>query len=297
MTAIGLRVDVDTFRGTREGVPRLLDILAKHDVGATFFFAIGPDNMGRHLWRLLRPSFLTKMLRSRAASLYGWDILCAGTFWPGRVIGKHLGAVVRAADAAGHEIGLHAWDHHRWQRQADRMSVESLYRELERGFDMLGDLIGRPPQTSAAAGWVCNERVLEAKAMLGFSYNSDCRGRSVFIPAAGGREYAAQVPTTMPTYDELIGRDGVNDENYNARILDYVRSDELNVLTVHAEVEGIVCARMFDEFLASCRERGIDLSRMRDLPQLADVDKQDFIAQAPVAGRDGEVCWQRSVLA
>ena len=94
--------------------------------------------------------------------------------------------------------------------------------------------MGSSPATSAAAGWICNERVLEAKAMLGFAYNSDCRGQSVFVPQANDREYAPQVPTTMPTYDELVGRNGVTDENYNERILEFLRPNELNVLTIHA---------------------------------------------------------------
>lgn len=296
MVPLGLRIDVDTYRGTREGVPRLLGILAAHGVKGTFFFSVGPDNMGRHLWRLLKPRFLAKMLRSRAASLYGWDIVLAGTMWPGRKIAQNLGGLMRAAADAGHEVGLHAWDHHRWQAQALRLPVADLEREIALGVAAFENAVGRAPDCSAAAGWVCNERVLEAKQKFGFRYNSDCRGRSLFVPAAGERAFALQVPTTLPTYDEVIGRNGISDETYNEWLLEQVRPGQLNVLAVHAEVEGRVCAPLFDRFLTACRERGIAPVPLKALLGAAALPREP-IALAPIGGREGDVCWQRSALA
>ena len=296
MTELGLRIDVDTFRGTREGVPRLLEILGAHGVKGTFFFAVGPDNMGRHLWRLLKPRFLAKMLRSRAASLYGWDIVLAGTMWPGRRIAASLGAVVRAAADAGHEVGLHAWDHHRWQAQALRLPVADLEREIALGVAAFEHAVGRTPDCSAAAGWVCNDNVLVAKQKFGFRYNSDCRGRSPFVPVAGQSAFAPQIPTTLPTYDEVIGRNGITDSNYNDWLLDQVKPGQLNVLTVHAEVEGRVCAPLFDRFLTACTQRGIRLVPLKTLLGTGQLPREP-IALAPIAGREGDVCWQRSALA
>lgn len=295
-TTLALRVDVDTFRGTRDGVPRLLDVLAARGLTATFFVTLGPDNMGRHLRRLLKPRFALKMLRSRAASLYGWDILLAGTFWPGRRIGAALARVLRSADAAGHEVGLHAWDHHRWQVAARRLPPAELHAEIGRGVAAFADALGRPPDCSAAAGWVCDERILEAKEAFGFRYNSDCRGSSVFVPVVGGRDGAPQIPTTLPTYDEVIGRDGVTDETYNAWILDRLRPDELNVLTIHAEVEGIARAALFMDFLAECERRGVEIVPLRDVLGAGARHRRDEVIQAPATGREGDLCWQRSAV-
>jgi len=291
---LGLRVDVDTFRGTRLGVPRLLEIFQRHEVCASFFFSVGPDNMGRHLWRLARPAFLIKMLRSKAASLYGWDIFLRGTLWPGTNIGQRLAPVICDTAAAGHEIGLHAWDHHHWQSHLDRMSETEIRAELQRGFESLTAILGHPPDCSAAAGWCCDPRVLAIKEEFSFRYNSDCRGNSLFRPTLANGAGTPQVPVTLPTYDELIGRDGIDAGNYNDRLLERINPNRLNVLTVHAEVEGIVCADMFDRFLQKLRQQG-----MRPVPLGAFMtNAEDFpimdICQGSVAGREGKVCLQRT---
>ncbi len=289
----GLRIDVDTWRGTRLGVPDLLARLERHDIRASFFFTVGPDNMGRHLWRLLRPAFLVKMLRSRAASLYGWDILLRGTLWPGPEIGRGLGDTIRAASEAGHEIGFHAWDHHAWQRNLERMSEDDVCTAARAGVERLTEITGTAPISSACAGWRCNDLVLRTLKRFPFSYQSDCRGDSIFLPEVDGEVLdRPQVPVTLPTYDELIGRDGVDDSNYNARLLDMFDPARLNVLTIHAEVEGVARRDLFEEFLVQARVRDIGFVPLGDLVHgQADLPIARLVpGQAP--GREGLVACQ-----
>jgi len=294
---VGLRIDVDTFRGTRDGVPRLLKILADLRVKGSFFFSVGPDNMGRHLWRLLRPFFLKKMLRSKAASLYGWDIIFRGTLWPGPKMGERLGHIMKEAYLAGHEIGLHAWDHHAWQARLDTMRPAEIESTIQKGYDVLANIIGAPPACSAAPSWKCNDAALIKKSELPFAYNSDCRGESIFFPVVCGKTLSQpQVPATLPTYDEVIGAGGVTNETYNEFILSLLKPGRLNVLTIHAEVEGMILSSMFKRFLISAASKGFSFGPLGELKDhFGGIEKGIMVAKE-IPGRQGWVSCQESAV-
>ncbi len=285
---VGLRIDVDTFRGTQEGVPNLLKVLAEHRVQGTFFFSVGPDNMGRHIWRLLRPEFLRKMWRTKASTLYGWDILLKGAMWRGPLIAKQLGHVLKATVSEGHELGLHAWNHYRWQTHIERMAGEEIYRDLIQGFEVIREFTGTSPICSAAPSWRITEQALLEKARLPFRYNSDCRGTSIFYPVVNGKVLPQpQIPATFPTYDELIGRDGVTQEYYNQSLISFMKPESLNVLTIHAEVEGMSCLGLFREFLQQLRNRGGHLVPLEQLLPPAGQITGAIIGRQRVEGREG----------
>ena len=188
---------------------------------------------------------------------------------------------------------MHAWDHYKWQVEALRMSTATLADEIQQGVGAFREVLERSPDCTAAAGWICNETLLAAEEGFAFRYNSDCRGRASFMPVVDGERLTPQVPTTLPTYDEAIGRNGVTDENYNAELFRLILPDQLNVLTIHAEVEGMSRAALFESFLDRCAERGIGIEPLSAIlsPRALPADE---ICLAPIAGRDGDLCWQRS---
>ncbi|MGH8402285.1 MAG: polysaccharide deacetylase family protein, partial [Gammaproteobacteria bacterium] len=203
---LALKIDVDTLRGTLEGVPALVSMLRKHGAQATFLFSLGPDNTGRALRRFFRPGFLKKVFRTNVAGNYGLKTLMYGTLIPGPYIGVKGAATMRAVRDAGFEVGIHTWDHIRWQDFVARRDAAWTAREFGRAVARFGEVFGMAPKTFGAAGWQINAHALALQEQFRFDYASDTRGTHPFLPVMKGRKFTVpQLPTTLPTLDELVG--------------------------------------------------------------------------------------------
>ena len=238
-TRLALKIDVDTHDGMARGVPVLAHFLAAHEVRASFFVACGPDRMGRRLARLLDPRFVAKLWRTEVVGVYGWRTLLSGTLLPARPVAGAFPETLRALVTAGHEVGVHGYDHARWQDQLPRLSRAEVRAEIDRALGVHRTALGVAPAGFAAPGWRCTAASLAAVEEAGFTYRSDTRGTHPYRPVANGRVGAiAEIPTTLPTLDEVYGRisrDPGALADYYAGLL---RPGELNVHTIHAELEG-----------------------------------------------------------
>jgi peptidoglycan/xylan/chitin deacetylase (PgdA/CDA1 family) len=274
--SIGLKVDVDTLRGTREGVPRLVSLFKKHSVDATFYFSVGPDNTGRAMRRVFRRGFARKVARTSVLKHYGLKTLLYGVLLPGPDIGASAGGVMRSVRDAGFEVGLHTYDHVRWQDYVAGATAAWTRTEFERGLGAFERVFGFAPQSHAAAGWQINAHGLALEQEYGLSYASDTRGGPPFFPLLEqGSSDCPQLPTTLPTFDEILGVDGV-DETSIAEALFRLSAaaavaepDHLQVFTLHAELEGMRLAGAFESLLVKWRESGATITRMARIREIA----------------------------
>jgi undecaprenyl phosphate-alpha-L-ara4FN deformylase len=291
---LALKIDVDTLRGTLEGVPALMNALHATAADASFLFSLGPDNTGRALRRVFRPGFFGKVARTSVLEHYGLRTLLYGTLLPAPDIGRRAGPVMRRVRDAGFEVGIHCFDHTTWQDFVSRRDTAWTRRQMLLAVERFREIFGAEPTVHGAAGWQMNEAALELEQEFGFRYASDTRGPAPFVPLlAGARSRCPQLPTTLPTLDELIGLDGIGPEQVHEALLARTREPRPNqVFTLHAELEGMKLLPVLQRLLRGWQAQGYQLVSMRTM--LAGLD----VAQLPaVAIRDGTVPGRSGLLA
>ena len=291
---LGLRIDVCTYEGLRTGVPALLSLLARFEQRASFFLALGPDRSGRALFQLFRPGFAAKMRRTRAIRAYGWRTVLSGTLLPARQAGD-LEEVVRAIPAAGHEVAVHGYDHRRWQDRLFRMAESEVRREMAQAATVYHQVIGRQPRGFGAPGWQCSPASLRALDDMGFAYASDTRGRQPFYPSLNGRKLRTlQIPTTLPTLDEVLGLDETDGEGFVRLVNQRVRQDPWPVITLHAEMEGRRFLGVAEALFTRWRGQGVRSLPLIEIATAIRAAGEDRIPVAdivprPIRGRAGSV--------
>jgi hypothetical protein len=290
-----LKIDVDTHDGMRDGVPRLLALLAEFKLRATFFLSFGPDNAGKAIWNVLRrPGFLKKMVRTGAPSLYGWRTILSGTLLPARMIGERFPDLVRRIEAEGHEVGVHAWDHRLWQDHLETMDRAAIDREFARSFACFEKILGRRPRSVAAPAWCATRTSLQAQDALGLLYASDMRGGAPGFPVLDGyRSTTLQFPTTQPCLEELLAIGQRDLDRCAGEVLSPVPGLDHAVLPIHAEVEGGVFHGFFRTLLERMQALGVAV-RTLEVAARAVLDGRRAIDPLPacakeIPGRSGRV--------
>ena len=275
----------------------MAQVLTQVEAGATFLFSVGPDHTGRAIKRVFRPGFMGKVKRTSVVEHYGLKTLMYGVLLPGPHIGRRCRSFMQDIARAGFEVGVHTYDHIKWQDGVARASEPWTRRELRLALDEFVNVFGRQPSVHGAAGWQVNAHVPALEQQMGFRYASDTRGVCPFVPVMGGAEVAVpQLPTTLPTLDELIGRPDLEGIDPVDHLLALTAGDPErdHVFTLHAELEGGAYLQSFERLLRIWRARGVRLTDLATYAGMLDINKlpRCGIVEGSVPGRSGVLALQ-----
>ena len=272
---LGLRIEVATLRGTREAVPQLAAALKEARAGGTFLFSLGPDHTGRALGSLPRVPRL---------KCYGLAALLSGTLLPGADIGRRGADAMRSVPAEGHEAGILAHDRVGWLKRIATAGEAWTADAMRRARERYEEIFGTPALTHGAPEWRMNRYAFRYTQRLGFRHGSDTRGTGPFIPVVRGELVACpQLPTTLPTLDDLLAQGHTPDEAVR-RLLEASRDPPPagHVYALRAEVEGTVFASALRALLAGWHALGYQVVSLREYAaglDLASLPRRNVVLQ------------------
>jgi len=265
--SLGLKVDIDTLIGTRRGLPAMLDLFTRLNIRGTFYVSLGPDRTGRKVLDAWRSGMVAKAGRTNVLGALGIRTLLYGTLLPAPIIHRAAQAQLRQLRDSGFETGVHAWDHVQWHRQLAQLPRDIIARLLQQSHEIFTSVFGRPPETYAAPGWTVSRDYFALIDAMRMTYLSDTRGVSPFYPIfAGYQSSTLQLPTTLATLDELLGR------QTEQEIIDYyvaeIARGQFNVMTIHTEYEGGVHLDLFTRLVRALKAREVNITGLGEMAQV-----------------------------
>ncbi|AKH19565.1 hypothetical protein AAY24_03435 [Sedimenticola thiotaurini] len=274
---VALRIEVGSEKGAREGVPALLRLLDEHQVKATFFFSLGPDYsrypFGDQIPRLVRRHL------------------------PAPLISKRCRSNLLAVADAGHDIGIASYTASDWHQDVAFQSADWTYSELAFACEAFTDLFGKAPHCFAALGWQVNPHLFSEEEELGFDFASDVRGQHIFLPESQGvSSNCPQIPTTLPTLDELLAQEGIDEENLHQYL--YAACQRImpngEVFSLSAEREGIELLEVFERLLVMWKGGQWEIKSLGELyNSIADAPlKRHLVGWGTVYGRAEHIAIQ-----
>lgn len=252
-----LRVDIESNKGLEEGIPKLLNLLDKYDIKASFYVVMGGES---GLYELLRYSGKLKTGNERNIKLWNLREKIRMAFFPRDFVKKNENILIRILNE-GHELGIHGWKHRAWTRGLDKINVNEHIKKARQKYIKL---FNKTPISFCSPAFNINERVLSCLESNNIRFISDFPGN---FPDMHGK--IKNVPITiegkdkMPIIEYLVS-EGKKDEEIFEIIKKEIKKEKLASFYIHDLFEARFKLNLLDKIFNFIKEEKIKTKRIID---------------------------------
>jgi undecaprenyl phosphate-alpha-L-ara4FN deformylase len=257
MKSFTLRIDIESDKGIREGLPKLLDLLKKYKIKASFYIVMAGESNVLDIIRY----------RKKLGSAAERKIKIFSTFEKIRMLLLPRDfvitneAILKRILEEGHELGLHGWKHRAWTRGFEKINKEI---NIELARERYIKIFGKKPISFSAPGFNTDKEVISILESKGIKFISDFQGSK-----PKKCSLLTNIPITikgkdnMPIIEYLAG-EGYSDKEIVTYLKDQINNKELSSLYIHDLYEARVKLQVLEEVFKFIKMERIKVKRIID---------------------------------
>ena len=161
-----MRIDLESQKGIKDGLPNLLKLFKKHGVKGSFYLTMGGES---NVFEILRNRGKLKTAAERKIELWSKKDKIRMVLSPIDFTKKNRRLLKKVIDD-GHELGLHGWKHREWTRNLENVDIKKRLRQMT---DRYLEYFGRIPASWASPGFNVNKEVLKELERAKITHISD----------------------------------------------------------------------------------------------------------------------------
>lgn len=262
MKKVVFRFDIDTHKCIRDGVPNLLKIGEKYQVGFSFFLNVGKSisfiNAAKDvITRNEKPMDVYMMSAKEKLGMI--DYLEAALLNPNLILYKES---IRKLYNSCSEMGIHGGRNHMtWQKYADTWGRVKLEDEIDWALKMIKKVVpAYVPKGFASPGWTSVPQLDEILAKKGFLYCADyrCKGSKNVVKKGKYLPYLGVNLLGEPggvAFFEYCRVQGYSSKQIVKIVMDNIERNEVTVLYDHPYYAGIKELKCISKIIELVQEK------------------------------------------
>lgn len=242
-----LRIDLESSKGIIEGLPKILNILKKMNIKASFYLSMGGES---GLIDLLR--YRRKLNGERKVKVFSFFEKVRMVLFPKDFVYENKQVLKRILEE-GHELGIHGYKHRIWTRSNDNHKIE---KEIEKAVKKYKQIFGKNPKSSAAPAFVINKEIIKALDKNNIKIISDLNGDKPFKIR---NTEITNIPITITGKNntpiiEYLASNGFSDDE----IIDYIilksKNEKFSSMYIHGLYEGVYKTKLLEGLIKKVKE-------------------------------------------
>ena len=257
MKTFTLRIDLESDKGIKEGVPKLLDLLKKYNIKTSFYLSMGGES---NVLEVLKYRNKLKSSSERKIKLWSLKDKLRMGFFPKDFVKENKKILKRILNE-GHELGLHGWKHREWTRGLKKINLKNT---ISKSIKKYKSIFNETSISFACPGFNVNNKVLEVLEKNNIKFISDFSGNK---PKKYGK--IKNIPITiqgknkMPIIEYLVSI-GKKDEEILEIMKKEIMKKELASFYIHGMFEARFKLKILEEIFKFIKKNKIKIKRIID---------------------------------